>query len=845
MTTYLEIAVNVPRVSGVFHYHASPELEGKLQIGHLVVVPFGQQQVQGVIVGFTDKPQVSNTRAVIDLVDEDAVLTSFQIALAEHLAHEYLSSLAACIALMLPPGLGQQADTLYTPVGQPPGGLSTTQSRLLKLLEKRGPLRGQQIDRSMRHANWRAAARALVRRGLLKTQTILPSPKVRPKLIRTAQLACPPEVAQEAMETLGRAGSKALERRRAMLRYLLKEPGPVDVSWLYADSGGNLNDLRVLSKRGLIVLGESETWRDPLEQVGFQISHPPPLTQDQQKVWAEVQDSLNRIASGEDVPPILLHGVTGSGKTEIYLHAVQEVLKLGKQAIILVPEIALTPQTVNRFLGRFPGEVGLIHSRLSPGERYDSWRRARQGHLGLVVGPRSALFTPFTKPGLIVVDESHDDSYYQFESAPYYHAREAAVHYARLAGAVCLLGSATPDMTSTYRCRQNEWHYLHLPARILAHRQAVQDQIARLSARGKTFSPVSSRYHPLEAEAEATDLPPVSVVDMRQELHAGNRSIFSRALQESLNQVLERDQQAILFLNRRGSATYIFCRDCGHTMRCPRCELPLTYHQHQETLRCHYCSYQRKPPRTCPSCSGERIRHYGTGTQKVEAEVQTLFPQARTQRWDHDTTRKKGAHQAILEHFAAHRADVLIGTQMLAKGLDLPLVTLVGVILADVGLSLPDYRTSERAFQILTQVAGRAGRSPLGGEVILQTFQPEHYVIQAAARHDYQAFYKQELAYRRSLGYPPFTKLVRLEHRSTDNQKAEAKAQQLAAQIREWLAAGAYHATRMIGPAPCFFARSGGLFRWQIILSGPDPRSLLRGRILTDWKIEVNPPNLL
>ena len=494
--------------------------------------------------------------------------------------------------------------------------------------------------------------------------------------------------------------------------------------------------------------------------------------------------------------------------------------------------------------------MGLVHSRLSTGERYDTWRRARLGQLGLVVGPRSALFTPFPNLGLIVVDESHDGSYYQSETLPYYNARQAAVDYARLAGAVCLLGSATPDLVSRYRAEQGRWRYLHLPDRILAHRQAIQAQMKRITPEGKT----PSRYRPLEKQAQETDLPPVHVVDMRQELKSGNYSIFSQALQSALAEVLANDQQAILFLNRRGSATYVFCRDCGYSLKCPRCDIPLTYHAsdrvtggapRKKVLTCHHCNYQRNLPKTCPNCGGSRIRHYGTGTERVESEVQSLFPDARTLRWDYETTRQKGAHDIILSHFANHRADVLVGTQMLAKGLDLPFVTLVGVVLADVGLKLPDFRTAERTFQVLTQVAGRAGRSPLGGKVVLQTFDPGSYVIKTAAQHDYAAFYRQEMEYRRQLGYPPFTQLVRLEYRHTQNTRAQAAAQEMAAQIHTWLNKKDHRATRMIGPVPCFFARIGGQFRWQIVLRGPDPASLLRNHALGEWRVEINPISLL
>jgi primosomal protein N' (replication factor Y) len=840
MVDYVEIAVNVPQVEGVFHYHLPAEFAGIISTGHLVEVPFGRQQVQGIVLRQVEKPGVRDTKAVSALLDPLPVLTPLQIELAHSIAESTISSLAATINMMLPPGLGKQADSLYEVQRGKSAStlkpLTTLQIRLLKLLEERGQLRGRQIDRAMPRVNWRASARSLVGRGLLSVKPVLTAPSVRPKTVRTVRLLIDPETARAQMPELGRAGTAALERRQAALKYLLGEPGPVEATWVYAASGGSLADLRKLAEMGLVELGQQEALRDPLEGIDFQPSHPPRLTGDQRKCMAEIREGIRLAEGGQEVVPYLLHGVTGSGKTEIYLHAVQEVLQKGKQAIILVPEISLTPQTVRRFMARFPGIVGLVHSRLSEGERYDTWRRARAGELQVIVGPRSALFAPLQRVGLIVMDECHDQSYYQSEP-PFYHAVQAATAYARLASAVCILGSATPDITTTYQATNGSWHYLRLPARILAHRQAVQAQVERLNR--------SSRYRPFEEDADVIDLPPVQIVDMRQELKAGNRSIFSRELHDALSQVLEQQLQAILFLNRRGTSTYVFCRDCGYALKCPRCDMPLTFHSPQAALTCHHCAYRRKMPGRCPQCGGERIRQFGTGTERVEAEVQTLFPGARTLRWDYDVTRKKGAHDAILSHFSAQRADVLVGTQMLAKGLDLPLVTLVGVVLADVGLNLPDYTAAERTFQVLAQVAGRAGRSPLGGRVILQTFQPENYVIQAASGHSYRSFYQQELAYRKQFGYPPFMQLVRLETRHMKSAQAESQAQELAAQIRGWIAEEGRRSTEIIGPAPSFFARVAGVYRWQVVVRGPDPVSLLRGRNLGGWRIEVNPPSLL
>ncbi len=551
---------------------------------------------------------------------------------------------------------------------------------------------------------------------------------------------------------------------------------------------------------------------------------PVELTPDQQAAWEPIQKAFQGHPSSkvQDLPAaFLLHGVTGSGKTELYLRAAQEAIRRGRSVILLVPEIALTPQTVRRVLGRFPGQVGLIHSKLSPGERYDTWRRARLGLLKVIIGPRSALFAPLSNIGLIVADECHDGSYHQSEP-PFYNAVLTAQEYARLCGAVCILGSATPTIVQRYQASRPD-----------------ADSSLRLALPRRIVNP---------------EMPPVQTVDMRAELKNGNRGIFSQALIDALDLTLKRGEQAILFLNRRGTATYVFCRDCGYVAKCPQCDSPLT--QHVETLEqpggqttsrltCHRCNYHRQLPITCPNCQSAQIRAFGLGSEKVEAEVQALFPSARTLRWDWETTRQKDSHEIILSHFAAHRADVLVGTQMLAKGLDLPLVTLVGIVLAEVGLNLPDPFACERSFNLLTQVSGRAGRSKRGGRVILQTFQPEHYAIQAASRHDVDGFYARELNERKRLGYPPFTRLVRLEYRHFLSEKAEAETRRVAELIQNQIASGGHQQTNIIGPAPCFFSRLAGLHRWQVILRGPEPELLVRELKLDNWRIEVDPVSLL
>lgn len=838
MDSYVEVAINLPQISDSYHYHVPEILVGAVEPGSLVIVPFGRQRVQGVVLRMIKTPEVAETKAIEELVDEKPALTSHQMELSHWMAHETLSSLGACINLMLPPGLSQRTDTLVslnTEYKMDDSTRSPIEKRIIGLLQERGDLRGRQIDAAIRHVEWRGKLRKLAREGIVHTRAILPEPRVRPKMVRKVTLALEPEQIEDLDSPLSRV-QRVHERRLRVVRMLAQEPGLVDPSWIYAQTGAKNSDLKVLEDAELINIVYIQDWRDPLEDTTFIPTSPPELTQDQTRAWEKIRSGLRAVHSGIPSQPFLLHGVTGSGKTELYLRAVKETLAYGKQAIILVPEISLTPQTVKRFLSRFPGQVGVIHSQLSEGERFDTWRRVRNGELPVIVGPRSALFMPLENLGLIVVDECHHESYDQQDRQPYYRGVRTAVACARLSGSVIILGSATPDITQYYQAIGGHWHYIDLPRRILAHRETIAHHARRL---GRAMP-----IHPGEGQTADLGLPLVAIVDMRQELKSGNRSIFSREMQSAIQQVLENDQQAILFLNRRGTATYVFCRDCGYVVKCPNDDKPLTYHRSQRGLLCHTCGYQRKVPKTCPQCGGTQIRQLGTGTEKVEQRIHEHFPTARTLRWDAETTRKKGAHEKILTQFINQQADLLIGTQMLAKGLDLPLVTLVGVILAEVGLNLPDYRATERTFQVLTQVAGRAGRSPLGGRVILQTYEPDHYAIKTAAHHDYSGFYEQEMAYRRELRYPPFTKLVRLEYRHHDALKAEEAAKELAEYIRQWIADDNKRID-LIGPAPCFFNRMYGRYRWQIVLRGPDPAELLRDRQPPDWIIEVDPSSLL
>jgi len=542
---YARVAVNVPGVSSLFDYHIPPEMAEEVVRGCLIEAPFGAQQVQGVVTSLIEVPAVDRTKPLSSILVKEAVLTSAQLDLAFWLSGRYFNPLPVVISAMLPPGLSQTTDTLYTlnlPHGFDPSDLTALQQRIVNRIQARGALRGRQLDAAFRHVNWRRSANALVRKGVLIRRGVLPEPKVRSKTTRSVLLEVPKEELRSAMKQTGRAGSEASIRRQKALETMAASSEPLNTSYIYASSGANAADLRFLEKKGLIRFIHEEVLRDPLANMQTERTLRPKLTAGQQQVWRVIEKLMH---DGAFKKPVLLHGVTGSGKTEIYMRAIEKTLAGGKQAIVLVPEISLTPQTIQRFLARFPGKVGVVHSKLSPGERYDTWRRARIGDFSIVIGPRSALFTPFPEIGVIILDECHEASYVQTET-PYYHGVDAAVRYGQTIGALVVLGSATPNVALYYRAERENWPLLRLPLRILAHQADPRTWLNKER----------------EPELKSLPLPPVNVVDMREELKNGNSSIFSRVLREKITRVLSAKQQAILLLNRRGSATYIFliCR---------------------------------------------------------------------------------------------------------------------------------------------------------------------------------------------------------------------------------------------------------------------------------------------
>jgi len=613
-------------------------------------------------------------------------------------------------------------------------------------------------------------------------------------------------------------------------------------------SGLSPTQLKKLVHENIIAIEEIEVQRDPLLGRVIPATTPLPLTPDQQKALAAILRGYEHAVQGQasspsdhgrgdprgrpvnarpinrppvnarpdiGIPhpddgehkiPILLHGITGSGKTEVYLQALAALLAQGKRGIVLVPEIALTAQAIFRFAGRFPKRVAIIHSALTDGERYDEWRRIRAGEVDVVIGSRSALFSPLPDLGIIILDEEHEPAYKQDERRPTYHARDAAIILAQILHIPVVLGSATPSIESFLHIERGEYQLVELHNRIGA------------------------------------SLPPVEVIDLRDELHAGNTSILSRRLQSELEQVLNRGQQAILYLNRRGAASCVLCRECGFVAMCDRCDIPLTYHSTERLLLCHYCNGQSRVLHFCPQCNSPGIRYFGLGTEKVEDTIARHFPSARLLRWDRDTARHRRTHEQLLDRFANREADILVGTQMIAKGLDLPGVTLVGVISADIALMLPDFSASERAFTLLTQVAGRAGRGEETGKVILQTFNPQHFCIEAASRHDYHEFYAAEIEARRRYGYPPFRQFVKFTYSHENRHRAQNEALLLRETLDQWIDRLGLVQTDIVGPAPAVMERIRGKYRWQMIARGPDLHPLL---LVIDtpsgWEVDIDP----
>ena len=811
---YAEVSVNSPIAQRkTFSYTIPSDLS--IDVGQAVWVPFGDKLLQGIVLELTDYPSVEETKEIAGIIEPRPVLSPSHVLLARLISEHYLSPLFDAVALMLPPGFERKVVTFIcsppTPHEQDTSSLTGEQRHVVELVWRQGKVGLKKLEKALGARQARLITSKLIGQGLVVKSYELEGVKVKPKRVPYLRLAVK---ASEAGQEAAKLRQQRAIKQASLVEFLSQASQPVPLAEARREANCSTAVVQALVSKGLAELQEIEVKREPISYQGIIPSVPLTLTAAQRSAWQAIRSSLLQMATGYASPTIfLLHGVTGSGKTEVYLQALAEAVKLGKRGIVLVPEIALTPQTIERFASRFPHKVAILHSKLSLGEQFDEWQRIRNGEFDVVIGPRSAIFAPQPELGLIVIDEEHEWTYKQHDKSPRYQARDVAIKLAELTGAVVILGSATPDVETFYYTQRGDYGLLQLPERV------VPD--------------------------EGSPLPQVEVVDLRDELKAGNMSIFSRSLSQVTAKAVANKEQVILFLNRRGGATFIQCRSCGFVLRCKRCEVALTYHFAEDVLICHQCNYKMPVPQICPRCLSRRIKFLGTGTQKLEREASYTFPQARLLRWDSDVTKGRYSHQEILNKFRTHQADILIGTQMVAKGLDLPLVTLVGVINADTGLNLPDFRAGERTFQLLSQVLGRAGRGTLGGQVIIQTYSPEHYAVQTAAKHDYALFYEKEINYRRQLHNPPFTRLACLVYSHTNDALCQREAERMKRLLIGEIESKGIDDLNLIGPAPAFIHKLRGRFRWQLILRGSEPSAFLSQiPIPQGWTIDIDPIGL-
>ena len=809
---YAEVSVNSPAAQRrTFSYSIPAGLS--VSAGQAVWVPFGAKTLQGIVLELSPCPAVEETRDILDVIEPYPVLSPAHIMLARWISEYYLSPLFDAVALMLPPGFERQPLTRIAAAqnknGHDSSSLSPDQRQVFNLVREQNEINLKELEKRLGKKKAQIAVSRLVKQGLVVRKYELEPARIKP---RKVPYICSSLTAGEAREMIAKLREKRALKQAALLEFLAQQTETVLLTEARKKTRCAKSVVDTLVSQGLVTIRQVEVRREPISYRQITPSYPLKLTAAQEIALKAIKDALHGEKTNSNV--FLLHGVTGSGKTEVYLQALAETVKLGKRGIVLVPEIALTPQTVERFASRFPKRVAVLHSKLSPGEQFDEWHRIRNGEVDVVIGPRSATFAPQPDLGLIVIDEEHEWTYKQSDKSPRYHTRAAAIKLAALTGAVVVLGSATPGVETFYRAQKGSYQLLQLPERVVP--------------------------------AEGSALPGVEIIDLREELKAGNRSIFSRSLSQATTKAVLEREQVILFLNRRGGATSVQCRHCGFVMRCRRCEVTLTHHFAQNALVCHQCNYKTPVPQSCPRCTSRQIKFLGIGTQKLEQEASFTFPTARLMRWDSDVTREKGSHEKLLNQFRNHQADILIGTQMVTKGLDIPSVTLVGVVSADISLNLPDFRAGERTFQLLSQVAGRAGRGTSGGQVIIQTFAPEHYAVRAAAKHDYAAFYEQEIVYRRQLNNPPFTQLAQLTYHHTNDAVCQREAERMGNRLTEERDAKGITDLSLIGPAPAFIHRLRGRFRWQIILRGSQLSSFLSHVSFPQgWAIDIDPVNLL
>lgn len=764
-----EVFIDIPAgpVDRPFDYLIPEALKSSVIPGMRVTVPFGRTKRLGFVTALKETSELPKLKKIDQVIDPIPVLTGELLDLGRWLADAALCLTVSAYQVMLPAVM--KANYTKTVDLKNQEQLSEKYPSLVPLFSS-----GKSADWDELVAHHPADLRQI--RLAINEDILTVNPQVHnqakaKKIMAASAEASKEELAAAAASCDGRSG----RQKEALQFFIDNNAGErFPVTDLIRNHHLTRQSLSTLAQKGLLKIETVEQLRDPYSGSVEQKTKPLPLTDEQAKA---IRPIICSVENNQD-QIFLCHGVTGSGKTEIYLQAIERVIELGKQAIVLVPEISLTPQMVHRFKARFGDEVAVMHSALSRGEKYDEWRKIREGKVNVAVGARSAVFAPFENLGLIIIDEEHETSYKQ-EDNPRYHARDVAIRRGKINGCPVVLGSATPSLESYARAKKKVYTLLTLKERF--------------------------NHHPM---------PPVKVIDMREEMRDGNHSMFSKELFEKITDRLNKHEQTVLFLNRRGYSTFVMCRSCGTVIKCPHCDISLTYHRASHMLKCHYCGFEMRSPDTCPACGSDSMRYFGSGTQKVEAELNRLLPEARVIRMDVDTTRQKGGHEKLLRQFGGHQADILLGTQMIAKGLDFPEVTLVGVLAADSMLHLPDFRASEKTFQLLTQVSGRAGRHELPGEVIIQSYTPEHYAIIDAAGHDYERFFSQEMQIRHRHGYPPFYYLALINVTHPEAAVAADAAGRIASILKKNLSSAAH----VLGPVVPSVARIKDRYRFQCMV---------------------------
>ena len=807
---FAEIAVDAPLgQSRLFSYEIPSDLN--VAPGNSVMVPFGAQILQGIVFNISDTSIVEKTRQIIELTDPEILIDQQRLEICKWMSKFYFSNLFNSSVLMLPPGshkryinwLTINEDSTFSPT-------SEIQKKIANEFIETKKIRQDQLIRKFGNRASYSINAMVAKKNLIKTQE-LNQRSVKEKYIQIPKITALGFLALEQNQL-------SHNQHKALIE--IKENFDKNVPISEFRKKFNIYSINKLIDKSFIELVQKRQFRSPLDGKKNEKKNPVNLSSEQEFAVSQIYEMLD---NPQEVPKaILIHGVTGSGKTEVYIESVRHCLELNQNAIILVPEISLTAQIIERFQEHFPDQIGVIHSGLTQSEKFDEWWRIKNGDYRIVIGSRSALFAPMPNLGLIVIDEEHDPSYKESNLSPKYQVKDVAMQMAAKLNLCVVLGSASPDVETYFRAERGRY------------------KLARL---GHRFG--------LNNNLNQSKLADVEVVDMKEELKNGNYSIFSNNLILQMQEKIEKKEQIILFVNRRGTFSLVQCQNCGQVFNCSSCDKTLTYHSESDYLKCHYCGLIRKSFSNCTKCDSASISKYGLGTQLVEDEFKKLFQNVSYVRWDSDVTRNYKEYQNILNTFANGEAKVLIGTQVIAKGHHIPSVTLVGVVNADIGLGLPDFRASERVFQMLCQVAGRSGRGDTPGKVIIQTYQPDHYSIENSSEQNYKNFYSKEISYRKSFMYPPYSKIIRLIKHDINNSSCERDAFSLFKLLKSQQSEWGLHDTDILGPTPAFPSRIKGHYRWQILLRGNRPESLLDTiefrelphsmKISKDWSVDVNP----